>query len=615
MSFKIFSTFLLLSIIAITSAENCKANYNNCQKCDPFGKVCLQCTDDIYIPDENGGCTPSRKCVMGKNYCNDCSSEGNLCSVCETGYFPDQNGACSDSDNCEISSKGECLKCKENFMLLSNKFCKYIYSDDLKNCDNVNEETGKCESCEEGYFLNLGDNKCSSSDNCYESLFGICQLCTAHYYLDKRENQCLERNFTSLNNCKISLDGENCDECLDNYYFSEKENICVETKLCYDLGDNLKCANCINGYYLTEKNAACVKDKNCIDGNKDLAICTSCDENYYLDTNDYLCKSNTKNDKFINCKFADEECFECLENFYLGEDSKCSKTENCLSSENGECKQCSENYYLDLDNRCTLTENCIHSDENSFICNECKDNLFFNKTNKKCEKFIEGFENCKSTDNSGTKCEECKKNYYLSLLDNLCYNNNEEGIFYKCTKTDTNSTYCDKCEEGYFLGSKDNLCSKVEGCSFIENEERCAQCDDYYCLNMKNGICYDNDYEPINEESKIYYACNKTNDEGTECLECFNESMIIKNGLCYNIEDCEEVDGENCLKCKSIEDRVWTDFCLNKDYGCVSSYNLDCHICDNSYDFDDCNKCKDGYKFDEDNNCVEIEDDAEEEKE
>ena len=612
---KIISTFLLFSVIVIITAEDCKASINNCRKCDPFGKLCLQCTEDIYIPDENGGCIPSGKCLLGKNYCNECSPDGNICSICETGYFPDENGGCSDTDNCEISLKGECLKCKENFKLINgNKFCKYMFSDDLLNCEYVNEETGLCESCKEGYFLNQDDKKCSNTDNCVESFFGICQLCVVRYYLDKRENLCILANITALNHCKVSLDGNTCDECLDGYYFSEKEKICVETKLCYELEENLKCASCIEGYFLTEKNLACVKDENCIDGNKDLAVCTLCDENYYLDTTDYLCKSNKENNKFINCKFGEEKCFECLENFYLGEDSKCTKTDNCLSSEKGVCIQCSENYYLDLDNRCTKTENCIHSDENSFVCYECEDGFFYNKTSEKCEKFVESLENCKITDKTGKICGECKKNYYLSLLDNLCYDNNEKGVFYKCAKTDINATLCDYCEDGYYSGSQDNLCTKVQGCSFVENEERCLQCDDYYCLDMKTGICIDNDYEPTNEKGFIYFNCNKTNDEGTACVECLSDGMIIKNGICYNIEDCEEINGENCLKCNSVENRTFTDFCLNKDFGCVTSYTLDCHTCDNSYNFDECNKCKEGFKFDGNNSCVEIEEESEEEE-
>ena len=122
---------------------------------------------------------------MGENYCIECNEEGNLCKKCEEGYFPDENGACSYTDNCEISYEGKCIKCIEDFVLIGEifyfgdglKMCKSINSEDLKNCDRINEEKGTCLTCKEGYYLNSGDKKCSKTLNCYESTFGICKKC------------------------------------------------------------------------------------------------------------------------------------------------------------------------------------------------------------------------------------------------------------------------------------------------------------------------------------------------------------------------------------------------------------------------------------------------------
>ena len=105
--------FLLLTL--------CQEGINNCLKCNPIKKLCIQCIKDIYIPDEEGGCRNSEQCKPGKNYCNMCNSEGNLCQICEDGYFPDENGACSYTDNCEISEKGKCIKCKDNFILIGEE--------------------------------------------------------------------------------------------------------------------------------------------------------------------------------------------------------------------------------------------------------------------------------------------------------------------------------------------------------------------------------------------------------------------------------------------------------------------------------------------------------------
>ena len=70
----------------------------------------------LYIPDNFGGC--KKKCIVGINNCLECDEEGNLCITCDISYFHDENGGCSYTDNCEISNNGECIKCKNNFILI-----------------------------------------------------------------------------------------------------------------------------------------------------------------------------------------------------------------------------------------------------------------------------------------------------------------------------------------------------------------------------------------------------------------------------------------------------------------------------------------------------------------
>ena len=75
-------------------------------------KLCLECDNDVYVPDKNGGCEKSSTCNIGYNYCIECDDDNHLCKTFEEGYFPDDNGGCSYSDNCDISYNGRCLKCK-----------------------------------------------------------------------------------------------------------------------------------------------------------------------------------------------------------------------------------------------------------------------------------------------------------------------------------------------------------------------------------------------------------------------------------------------------------------------------------------------------------------------
>ena len=167
---KLFICLIFLIILEIIlSFPFCLEGENHCSKCNRITKMCVKCDKEIYSPDKNGGCENSKKCIIGNNYCNKCSDDETLCKVCEEGFFPDENGGCSYTNNCEISYKGECLKCKEDYILIGKendlnrelKICKYKYLEDFKHCLKINTENGFCDECEESFYLNNGDKKCS----------------------------------------------------------------------------------------------------------------------------------------------------------------------------------------------------------------------------------------------------------------------------------------------------------------------------------------------------------------------------------------------------------------------------------------------------------------------
>ena len=607
---KILKNIFFFSLAIMTfSLPSCKENENKCSKCNPVTNLCIKCIFDIYEPDLEGGCIPSNKCEIGKNYCTECNFDSKLCITCDEGLFPDENGGCAFANNCKISQNGECLECIDNFILIQNSnFCKYKYSDDLLNCETIDVNTGLCSLCENNYYLNIGDKHCTKTENCLKSTFGNCEECISGFYLNKAEDECKEETI-ELKGCKISLDGKNCDECKEGFYFLENEKRCFEVNYCKKVNDTEnECIECINNYYLTQSKDACTFEKICINGDKDLGICKNCPQNFYLDLKDFKCKLNTEDNNFKNCEEVDKKCTKCITNFQLTEDGKCTDAYNCAVGKNGICISCKENYFHTLDHKCSNVENCKYGGLFSLGCLECVDNYYYNNRELKCiEVTDEIFKNCKESDYKGIKCESCKQNYYLSLVDNLCYENNIAGNLYKCAKTDLDGEKCDECEEGYFLGSEDNICTLVEGCAISENENKCKECSESYCLDQKKGICVDNFYEP--EENLFYYKCNKTNLDGTECIECINEKYEIRDGKCYNIGDCEEIVDGGCVKCNETADYGFflDSGCLNKDFGCVGGYVKNCLRCDNSSYFGDCNECKEGYKFNELGFCVEVE--------
>ena len=606
----LFCSMLFILFKMFFSEPNCKKGLNNCSKCNPITKLCIKCEKDIYTPDRDGGCEYSKKCVLGTNHCIECLENEKFCKKCDEGYFPDENGGCSITDNCEISYKGECLKCKENYILIGNmnyyisiigknNLCKPYSSDDLKNCKSINLERGKCNVCEDGYYLGESDKKCTKTEFCSVSSFGVCQRCNNAHYLDKKQNKCILEN-DNFKNCKISNDGTKCDECEDDYYFDD-EGKCVFSNFC-SKGETYKCNKCKEGYYLTQYGGVCTTEENCYSGRKDVGVCTSCNDGFCLDFKDGKCKSNKENNDLQFCRFAEGKCTQCDYGYYLTqEDIRCCNSSSCLKSDNGVCTQCIKDYFLTLDKRCVTVEHCIYTDS-YYYCIECENNFYYDKTDRKCKTAEGNFKNCKY----GSKtCEKCKDNFYLNKKDNLCYSNQENNEFKKCAISDYNGEHCSECIDGYNIGSMDSKCSKAEYCAIIDNEERCLICDDSYCLDSKNGSCVDNDI--INDPEKLFYfRCNKTNKDSTACEVCL-EGSELKDGLCIDNEHCSEKNSDGtCKRCKKFEDEDYEQ-CLNKIFGCVEAYfDPNCLECDDLEDIGYCTKCIDGYELDKYKKCYEI---------
>ena len=602
-----FIFILFFSIQELYSSPTCKESFNHCFHCNTATNLCSKCDkSDIFIPDENGGCKGANKCKVGYNFCYECDQEGKLCEKCEKGYYPDLNGGCSYSEGCEISYKGECLQCQEDYILIGKeeniKICKYQLLEIYKNCKNINLETGKCEECEEGYYLN-SENKCTKVEHCKESILGNCISCIYGYYYDKKEEKCKskEDNFYFFF-CKQTIDGKNCDICDDGFYVDEM-GYCIPSKYCLE-SEKLQCTKCIQGYHLTN-NSLCSFTDNCNYADIFSFICTNCEKNYYLDTKDYKCKSNLDNNDFKYCKkVVDNKCVQCENNYYLGEDSKCSSSKNCLESEYGKCLSCSQDYYLDHYNQCTNTKHCVYSISGE--CFECEDNYYYNRNNNTCLEWNDRFKNCLASCYFEDNCCECKTNSYLNISDNLCHDNTQEGPFYKCAYSDDFGEKCDSCIDGYFLGSGDYKCSKIENCNLSENENKCLECEEDYCLDANKQICVYNKYLE-DENNKIYINCLKTNDEGTKCENCKDGYEVGDKGYCIDINFCEEKNEEGiCTKCKDIKSPNGYNYCANEIFGCLETVYQNCLNCNNLKNLFECTECKEGYSK-TNNGCILIE--------
>ena len=548
---------------------------------------------DIFIADKNGGCTGSKKCSIGQNYCNECDEESTLCSECEIGYYPDKNGGCSYTDNCKISNKGECIVCDSDYILLGRdndfKMCKSLKADDFKNFKEINKQNGYCWACEDGYFINGGDKKCTKVENCNESIYGNCIKCNYGYYLNKKENRCYKKSDNFVY-CQQILDGKNCDKC-DEFNYYDENGFCTDSNYCSQ-SLNGKCQKCISNYYLSSTNNICSNVKNCSYADLDTGFCILCDSEFYLDIIDYKCKTNEEKKDYKYCaKIIDNKCVQCVYRNFLSKDSKCTPTEKCLEADNGKCLLCEESYHLGLDNKCTNVEHCLYSN-NYDDCTECEDNYFYLTLNSTCLEAKDNYENCKISEGYG--CLECKNNFYLNANDSTCIDNTKEEAFYKCLKSDKNNEFCEECIEGYYLSSEDKKCILVENCKISENENRWKECDEYFCLDVKRGICIENDF--IRDENiKFYFACNRTDESGTTCEQCIEGYEMGEEGYCVDTTRCLEKKNGECVRCTEEKNKNGYTYCANKVFGCVESVFDECLRCDDLLNLISCTKCKEGF--------------------
>ena len=597
--------FLLLVVLSI---QNCEKGKNFCILCNLATDLCKLCESELFIPDETGGCKGAKKCYINQNHCKECSSSTHLCEECDDGYFPDDNGGCSLTKNCDVSENGNCKKCMENYILIysGNNYmeCESTKKEELLNCEEY-DIYGHCNKCKEGFYLNIGDRKCSNTTNCLKSTGGVCEVCDYSFYLDKSN----KTNYECLSNvvknkflhCSLSENGENCDLCLEPYYLSGDKK-CVKTKYCTrGVTGTDQCSICDKKYYLSDDKFSCTLTQNCKNGYGDNGKCKLCLDGYYNDLNDGNCYSNTEDNIYKYCQTVLEKCESCIKDYYLGEDKKCSNSKNCSESELGICNKCVNNYYLGkLDNRCSKVENCIKSDY-KYDCEECDDNYFLN--NSKCiNDDIRGdtFKNCKIVFNNQDHCSQCKNNYYLNEKDNLCYSNKDN--YYKCSRVSDDT--CTQCEELYFLG-EDNKCSKISGCAISETPDKCSKCLPGLCKNNLKGTCDESSYidenEKEDENNGVCFRCQETNEEGNKCIKCQDGYILSEKGFCMDEEHCEEKKNEKCVKCMQnvIKDGMLKSYCLNDRYGCVDSVE-GCLQCNDIYEFNSCTKCFPGFYFDED---------------
>ena len=613
----IIKSFSLIFFFLISSSyQTCTKGKNFCILCELATDLCKQCESEIFKPDTTGGCEGAKKCKKNQNHCLKCSNTSYICDTCDDNYFRDNNGGCANIENCEISENGICKKCQENYALVYKGHyyleCVSMDTEELLNCQEY-DIYGHCLKCKENYYMNSGDKKCSNTQNCLYSTNGICNVCDYDYYLDKSNTTnylCLSNNATNeFWKCFSSQDGIKCDECLTPYFLAEN-NICVNSKFC-KLGDGNfglgHCSICNDSYFLSEDKLSCTISEDCINGFGYNEKCKICKKNFYNNLTDGNCYSNQEDNDQKYCLTFNEKCEECLEYYYLGEDSKCSTSRNCSESYLGNCTKCIVDYYLGkLDNKCTTIKNCSKSDFN-YYCEECDDGFFvFGYDQCVNDNDFEGkYKNCKIVPYTSQLCSECKNGFYLDETDYKCHDNTMDN-FYKCSRVIKNSEgtkVCSGCEPPYYLGAEDLKCTLTQGCAESTKDSKvCTKCISGLCLNhIKDNICQESSYLDKEEENEICYRCKDTATQESKCDQCEEGYTRSSTGFCIDESLCDKREGGNCVQCKQnlVIDQNTKSYCLNYQYGCMESIE-GCLRCDDFYNPNNCTECFKGYYLDED---------------
>ena len=256
------------------SGDYCQQNCSGgCLKCKQ-DTTCEECMDDYYKLQNDHQCTVCPSTCIALNNNVRCEKNSGLCSKCSNGFGGDYceitcpnncNGGCKREEDESIKCNG----CKENW-----------YKPDCsercpEGCQNVcDQDTGKCTTCEIGYFeqngscvkcpSNCDTEICSNEGNCFE--------CKIGYYGEKCDKEC-GKNCLSTLGCDQKTG--NCTKCGETYWGPDCESCnenCIDLKCDENTGKCKECKNTSFGDFCTENCSS-----NCLDNicNQD-GKCKSC---------------------------------------------------------------------------------------------------------------------------------------------------------------------------------------------------------------------------------------------------------------------------------------------------------------------------------------------------
>ena len=629
--------------------ESCEVN---CEECDSRNKKdCLKCNKNtiLYVGDcvekcPEGFVKSKEKpeiCTSCPDNCSICCSKvPTNCKICDTGFYLNKDNQCvkdcgdkytpsaskcapctvTECKTC-VSLDNKCEKCTgDNILSLLRDNCipscplgEYDFNGQCQKCQgcpDCQKDTGKCNSCYNGYFLTsegtckqdcvdgqvrIGDNCNSCNDSagckaCQSEDLSSCITCydTHFIYNNKCYEDCPAGTYPSItnskkecknckSNCGVCINDTSCNKCNDNFVYQAPD--CLDkcnpgyvsiNSICKECGDSQRCQQCDSknkdqcivckkGYI--EKSGVCVDD---------------CKEGFFIKDNGEMGKTCVKcNENCSTCENA-LTCKVCITGFVLYDGDcilTCPVGYNKLNGVCEKCKvdRCSECASKDV----TFCDKCVG--DFVLLNNECVENCgkgYYVDSNNICQKCTDP--NCLAC--SSTSCSDCKDGFFL--YDGKClekcpsgYTSNSSDVCVKCQQVncnDCNASNLNKCTDcilGYLLNGvcyvscpneyypNGKICSPCfTGCDICSNSNNCSKCISPKKLNNNDCVstCPDSTY-PIDGICQPCYDSNClqcTSDLGI-CLSC-KSPMVVHETKC--VKDCPEGYFSNGTKCTSCED-------------------------------------------------------------
>lgn len=466
-------------------------------------------------------------------------------------------------------------------LLLS--FLPFVFSDECPSNCKVCGSDGICTECQPHYFLNKANNQC---ENCYSDLCTTCtgplqcSECVEGYTPDLSGQNCVKCEDEGCATCNYG--DYRCITCKNSYYsvpikdtdffFCKPCNYDNDHKGCYSCTDYTKCDTCMSNYY---KNGdfCSLCDSNCRTCQDSPTKCTSCEEGFYVDSNNRCEQCSDTNCR--HCSNA-KTCTECKDGYYKSGTSGCLQCiTNCEKCDNKDtCNTCKTGFYKDDKGKCQECKaNCDAC--NSTYCLDCAPQ-HYPLDDGSCGPCAEVCYECSGP--SDKECLKCDPGYYFSRPNRNCFKCNEACS----TCTGPNADDCTNCNNGYYM--QDNKCVRCEsGCEICESYHQCKQCKNGFYLHDNNG---DMDCEPCSEGCM---DCNNENHDCTKCFPGFYEATQGTSGklkcmpCSQNCQSCEKTTGHPCTQCF---EGYYPD--NNKCAKC----QLPCSSCSSETE---CTKCVNGY--------------------